>query len=61
MFLIGTRFDGDKQEVEDIFNAINGRVSTYDEMLTKAKSAYADFLESTKELDKIKALIDSLS
>lgn len=61
VFLIGTRFDGDKQEVEDIFNAINGRVSTYDEMLTKAKSAYADFLESTKELDKIKALIDSLS
>lgn len=61
VFLIGNRFDRDQKETESIFNAINGRISTYDEMLTKARSAYADFLESTKELDKIKNLIDSLS
>lgn len=61
IFLIGERFDRSQKEVEDIFNGIKGRVSTYDEMLTKAKAAYADFLESTKELDKIKNLIESLS
>ncbi|USZ14661.1 ATP-binding protein [Moraxella sp. FZFQ2102] len=61
IFLIGHRFDRDQKEIENIFNAINGRVSTYDEMLIKAKAAYGDFLESTKELDKIKKLVDSLS
>ena len=61
VFLIGKRFEGDQNEVERLFSTINGRVSTYDEMLVKARGAYADFLESTKELDKIKKLVDSLS
>lgn len=61
VFLIGKRFDEDPVEIQRFFGSINARVTTYDEMLLKAKSAYSDFISKSEEADKIKALIDSFS
>jgi len=59
VFLIGDRIEGDQKENEAKLAAAKYTISTYDEMLLKAKSAYADFLVKEKEADKIKTLIDS--
>lgn len=61
VFLIGDRLEGDPKELERIFDGINARVATYGEMLEKAKSSYADFIEKTKEADKTRDLIDAFS
>lgn len=58
VFLIGNQLDGDKAELNRLFSSINGIVTTYDEMLFKAKAAYTDFIEKTKELDKIRELVE---
>lgn len=61
VFLIGSRLEGDPKELEKIFDGINARVSTYGEMLEKARSSYADFIEKTKEADKTRELIAAFS
>ena len=61
VFLIGNRLEGDPKELEKIFDGINARVSTYGEMLEKARSSYADFIDKTKEADKTRELIASFS
>lgn len=61
VFLIGKRLEGDPKELEKIFDGINARVSTYGEMLEKARSSYADFIDKTNEADKIRELIASFS
>jgi len=61
VFLIGNRLEGEPKELEKIFDGINARVSTYGEMLEKARSSYADFIEKTKEADKTRDLIEAFS
>ena len=61
VFLIGNRLDEDPKEAERMLDSINARVSTYGEMLEKAKSSYADFIEKNKEADKTRELIEAFS
>ena len=56
MIVLGVRLDDAEKSISAIMPG--SKVFTYDELIVKAKQAYSEYLEKTKELDFIDGILD---
>lgn len=62
VFILGEALDDilDRDFIQAQLLSINARVVTYGEIIIKARSSYSEFIEKSKEKDRIRAVVDSL-
>lgn len=65
-FLVGTKVKNkiyqttDKETVNDLLRASKAELLTYDELITRSRNAYAEYLQKTNDIQKIKDIVEKI-
>ena len=50
----------DKETVNDLLRASKAELLTYDELITRSRNAYAEYLQKTNDIQKIKDIVEKI-